>query len=859
MEEVGSSIFLTTFTTTLAFVLGCFSIIPSIRWLCIYASITIAIDFFYQITFFVAVIVLDERRLERGGRDLVFLWKRTRPEGEGFTEDGSMDAISTNQNGQASEDSREESNIERHFADRFMESYSNWLLKKSTKAGVLLLFAAYFLFSLYRTSMMRQEFDIVDFVPKDSYLKSFFQNVDIYSKPTIELGIYFRGDIDQSDEATQLEMKDYVDSLAALEEIDAQPPFCWVTDFIEARELESYTLGALDFNTQLQIVLANPVLQELYGSDIVLHNETGEILSSRCIIYVRNIDLNSVQAQVDMLQKQKTIAEAQPINQGMSYKDANFFTFTDLNFIWAFFSVAVEELIFTTIAGVAAVCAAAFLLMPHWTAVPCVMPLIVMLYFDLLGTLQMLGLRINVVTYVCLVISIGLLVDFIMHVLLRYYESTGLTREEKVRETLRTMGASISIGGMSTFLGVVPMAFSTSKLVGTVFFAFFSMVSIGVLHGIIFLPVMLSIIGPISIPPMHRCVREVAIPKEESTPKKGDKDGDVDLASLLVTFEYRAGAKTHQLQNEIHQKGSSLTDRASDQQLRVEEQHDEEARSSTIEENPTLQVESQFNKEPDSQILKLNRVDELMPTSQVTETLSACANAVQSFYLPRFTNWKSSADPPANNNNVASKNHINIANGNTKFESLKQSTRPKSTSMSWDNSSIATTSVVERQDAAAFIIGDDSSIGTNSFVSCSKMDNFVSLAVGTQKDLPDTAKQHPSTFAHNLAATHPIKYNSIFSSKLQTMEPPGAKDPTCVQDSGQSVEKRPQYDGDMEELTRKFREQEERLARMQEMLEIQREQARIRDKERLLEKTKVQLLEEKLKALELSKLTQKTE
>ena len=89
MEEVGMSISLTTLTTTTAFILGCISSIPGIRWLCLckystklgaafflhternsnrfvhschhscYAqtdsSATIVFDFFYQITYFVAL------------------------------------------------------------------------------------------------------------------------------------------------------------------------------------------------------------------------------------------------------------------------------------------------------------------------------------------------------------------------------------------------------------------------------------------------------------------------------------------------------------------------------------------------------------------------------------------------------------------------------------------------------------------------------------------------------------------------------------------------------------------------------------------------------------------------------------
>ena len=50
-----------------------------------------------------------------------------------------------------------------------------------------------------------------------------------------------------------------------------------------------------------------------------------------------------------------------------------------------FYAVAVEELIFTTVSGIIAVCFVGFVLIEHWTATGFVLPMILLLYVDLLG------------------------------------------------------------------------------------------------------------------------------------------------------------------------------------------------------------------------------------------------------------------------------------------------------------------------------------------------------------------------------------------------------------------------------------------------------------------------------------------
>jgi predicted RND superfamily exporter protein len=65
-----------------------------------------------------------------------------------------------------------------------------------------------------------------------------------------------------------------------------------------------------------------------------------------------------------------------------------------------------------------------------------------------------------------------------------------------VRETLITMGSSVLVGGLSTLLGVSLLVFSTSEVLQLVFLSVLGIVVLGIVHGLIFLPVLLSLIGP---------------------------------------------------------------------------------------------------------------------------------------------------------------------------------------------------------------------------------------------------------------------------------------------------------------------------------------------------------------------------
>jgi Patched family len=201
----------------------------------------------------------------------------------------------------------------------------------------------------------------------------------------------YRRNVDQSDPEIQRQMAQYVEDLAALPEIGAPPAFFWVRDFpLLAKSAEAEALGLdvldvenLSFNEQIDLALSIPQVRQIYGLDIV-RDEFGNITASRTALVLRNIDFEEVTNQIRMLQKQRDITMAQPANQGVA--DLSFFSMDDMYFFWELYDITVEQLIYSTITSVALVSFVAFMLIPHWSALLFVLPLMIMLYFYLLGT-----------------------------------------------------------------------------------------------------------------------------------------------------------------------------------------------------------------------------------------------------------------------------------------------------------------------------------------------------------------------------------------------------------------------------------------------------------------------------------------
>lgn len=140
---------------------------------------------------------------------------------------------------------------------------------------------------------------------------------------------------------------------------------------------------------------------------------------------------------------------------------------------------------------------------------------VTMVIADVCGYMYFWGLSIDTIAAVLITIAMGLAVDYSAHIAHAFMTNHG-TRNERVSEALVEMGPAVFNGGFSTFLAFALLMTSASYIFKTFFKIFFLVVVFGLFHGLVFLPVILSLIGPGTAASAHDDMQPTVAPMDES-------------------------------------------------------------------------------------------------------------------------------------------------------------------------------------------------------------------------------------------------------------------------------------------------------------------------------------------------------
>ncbi|KAM6040494.1 NPC1-like intracellular cholesterol transporter 1, partial [Chlamydotis macqueenii] len=123
---------------------------------------------------------------------------------------------------------------------------------------------------------------------------------------------------------------------------------------------------------------------------------------------------------------------------------------------------------------------------------------IAMILVDTVGAMALWDIPYNAVALINLVAAVGISVEFVSHITCAFARSTRPGRVERAAEATVNMGSKVVAGvAMTNLPGIVVLAFAKAQLIQIFFFRLNLIITlVGLAHGLLFLPVLLSYVGP---------------------------------------------------------------------------------------------------------------------------------------------------------------------------------------------------------------------------------------------------------------------------------------------------------------------------------------------------------------------------
>jgi Niemann-Pick C1 protein len=509
LRRAGASITVTSSTDMVAFGISASSSLPALASFCGYAAVSIFFLWLFAAVFFSATFVLDERRQRDNRRECLCCMTR-KTEAEEEVKDNGF----------------EEGRLSAYFRDYHAPA----ILSKVGKPIVTICFAGLLGFGIWGAMNLAVEDSERDFIPKGSYVMDYFEAADEYYPSTgINLAIVFEGEEDIYKYRQNL-----ADLDSRLSNKSEDAPYIAEPSSSEAyknvMEGLSLYLNASGSASIGNVSLGDdnwPTTQEDFV--IALKNYTSfgspgsadyaqDVSMSDDGTTIEAIKIQAGYVRLTKLNGDEMIDDADRQIEAMDDTRAMVSGWEDLpsRFVYSVKFIAVEgfktiqkELFFNVGLAVVAVGLIMFLTIGSIATSLLITLNVAMCIIEILGFMHAFGIVIDSVSVINTVLAVGLSVDYSAHIGHSFMTKRGDDKNARTTEALADMGPAVLSGAISTFLAVVVLLFSSSYVFVVLSTQFALTVGLGILHGLLLLPVMLSVLGPTS----HESEEESENPK----------------------------------------------------------------------------------------------------------------------------------------------------------------------------------------------------------------------------------------------------------------------------------------------------------------------------------------------------------
>ncbi|XP_063533276.1 protein patched homolog 1-like [Cydia strobilella] len=472
LKHAGVSIVITSFTDIVALLIGAITILPSLKSFCIYAAFGVFFIFCYSVTFYVAVFTLDIKRIEANRNGILFCYRHKSP-------------VSL---------SKDKTTIQKLFA----KFYTNVVLTTPGKIIVIIFTLTVTGFSIEAILKLEQRFDPKWFIPEYSDYKQYLNAHDYYYPEEGHTAMIFLGEMDYRHELSHLhnltkslEKKSYVKDVVSW----LHPFHGYVQSNFHLDVYNSTAVSEEQFNLYLSKFLFSPIggryqMNLKFTIPFKCGQSATTIKASH--LSFKFTKFNGPDEYIPAMNQVKDLVQNASISSGDGYRSVWSKVFAN----WVtdeIIAVEVERNVELALLCVM-VCTAVLitnLQMCFWIFM-CVLLTIV----NVLGFMQRWGMTVDIVCCIGLELAIGLCVDYAAHVGHTFLTIPDGSRSDRAFKTITAIGGAVLLGGGATLLSFSLLSMSQAYTFQTFAKIFLLVIIFGLFNGLVFLPVILSLIGP---------------------------------------------------------------------------------------------------------------------------------------------------------------------------------------------------------------------------------------------------------------------------------------------------------------------------------------------------------------------------